>query len=421
MNKKNKINFKEYIATILVVSVAVISLCMCVELDLLFKTEKKVNFNELNVANLAKFATIEQLEKRLFNEPNNYYVSIKLAQIYESLNEFDKANEYYQTALKTSQRSDYSLYSYALFCARRNLYTIAATLCEELSENNKKMPEYKAQIYEQLGDSFTESNQVEASVRSYQIAQKYAKNVKGANYLKKINKKFANAYSKLADYHIANDEIELAILDLNNSLEIYSTDMAKYKLGLIYLTTEKSKAEKYIYDTFRSNPYLINPYIYNALLEDLILESNIEGKSNLSECYKMKLNRFKNKLNELYLYKTDLNVENISIIFKKKLLSKDNKYYLIFDLKNNTKFKVNELYVQVELFVNSKRYELQKNIIHHSNPIDEYGISSMNKIELPSDFKIDKLNKTNDIIVKFYAKRKQDAPWTLLKIDVLDF
>ena len=42
MNKKSKINIKEYFATIIVVSIAVISLCMCVELDLLFKTEKRV-------------------------------------------------------------------------------------------------------------------------------------------------------------------------------------------------------------------------------------------------------------------------------------------------------------------------------------------------------------------------------------------
>ncbi|MBQ8476784.1 hypothetical protein IJ531_06965, partial [bacterium] len=151
MNKKNA-KSPSLFATMAVTAVVVVVLCFAVELELLFRCENYVTRHELNMANLVKFATIEQLEKRLDNEPDNYVVGIKLAKIYEGLGDFARANELYTDALKQSGRSNYSLYNYAVFCAKRNMFAIAASMSEEISGKNAKNIKYKAQIYELIAD-----------------------------------------------------------------------------------------------------------------------------------------------------------------------------------------------------------------------------------------------------------------------------
>ena len=85
------IPIKKTIITVLVTIVLIFVFATVVELELLFRCEKKVNFEELNMKNLSKFCTIEQLEQLKRNNPNNGIVDIKLANLYASLNETSKA------------------------------------------------------------------------------------------------------------------------------------------------------------------------------------------------------------------------------------------------------------------------------------------------------------------------------------------
>lgn len=129
---------KRFCLTIFIAVLFVFSISLCVELELLFRCEKKINQEEFQMENLDKFCTIDELEKKLKKEPTNYVINLKLAQVYESLGEVKKAHEFYQSALRLSNRSNLTLYHFAMFCAKHNLYAMSSMLCEELNTATKK-------------------------------------------------------------------------------------------------------------------------------------------------------------------------------------------------------------------------------------------------------------------------------------------
>ena len=420
MNKKHNY-IKEYVLTFIIATLVVVTFCLCFELNLLFVSEKKVNQEELNMANLSKFCTISELEKRRIAQPSDYLVDIKLAQIYESLEKFDKANEFYLSALKKSARSDFSLYSYAMFCANHSLYGTAATVAEELSSNNKYHNLYKAKIYKSLGDNLEKENQILAANKAFQVSYKYAKALDDDEYIKLITEKFAKSYIGVADYNIQLKNLQDAILNLNNSIRILDTPLARYKLGLINIDIDKIEADRFISSAFDENPYLVNPYIYNKLLNDLMSEAKSANKQSSLNYYSMKLNRFKKQLLKYYIYKDDIFIENVKIAQSKKLFSKNEKYILSFDLKNNTKFSLNSLFMKLEIAINSKTYTIEKKLLTYGKSLGYYEKLEQIQFELPKDATFITVPFKNDVIVKFYAKKRKNAPWTLIGIEQLNF
>ena len=99
MNKQY-LSINEYVVTIILSLIISVAIGLVVELDLLFRSEDYVNSNELKVENLSEFFTIEQLEKKLIENPEDVIINLRLAKMYEGLNLLEKANEYYKNALK---------------------------------------------------------------------------------------------------------------------------------------------------------------------------------------------------------------------------------------------------------------------------------------------------------------------------------
>lgn len=418
MNKTKKINFKEYSITIFMAFLIMLAIGFVVEIDLLFKCEKSVNFSELNTENLAKFCTIEELEKQLKKTPDDVILNIRLAKMYESLDKLDKANDFYKSALSLSSRSNFALYSYAMFCAKHDMYVFAAMLAEEMNGNNKKTNFFRAKIYEQIADSLDKSKNYPACVKSYQIAYKYAKSLGDLKYLKQIKEKYSISYINLADYNMELEEVQNAISNLKNSLKIKKNALANYKLGLIYLSEDKRTAEKYINKAFFENPYIVNPYIYNNLLQEIIKETQILGKENLSNYYNIRLVKFKNKVKEAYLYKDEILIDNSILLSEKSRFGKIKKK-LFFELKNNTKEPMNNLYLKVELHINNEKHIFERKVLSQTHALDAYDVLEYKDLILPDEIKLNDLNK-NDIFVRYFAKKAQNAPWILIKIDFIN-
>ena len=90
-------------------------------------------------------------------------------------------------------------------------------------------------------------------------------------------------------------------------------------------------------------------------------------------------------------------------------------------IKNNTKEKLTNLIMQLEVFINSKRYVFDKKVISNSKPLDAYSVLEQYLIELPSNFEFEEMNQNYDILIKYFGKKQDSAPWTLIKIDSVDF
>ena len=210
-------------------------------------------------------------------------------------------------------------------------------------------------------------------------------------------------------------EINEAVSALENSIKILETPKANYKLGLIYLQIDKIKAEKYIHKAFLKEPFLVNPYIYNSLLDDLMdasLKADNAGSYNL---YKIRSTRFKNKIKEIYLYKNDILIENVMITKYK------NKHYLVFDIENSSKNDIPQLFMEIEFYVNSNKYIIKQKPVSQTNPLSFNNKIEQYKIALADNIKFNDIEKSNDVIIKFYAKKRPLAPFTLVKIDSFDF
>ncbi len=412
---------KEYLTTILVSAIFVFSFCLCLELELLFRCENKINKEEFAMENFTQFLNISELEKKLTKDPANYIVHIKLAQSYESLGDYKKANQYYKNALNLSARSNMSLYYFAMFCAKRDLYALASALCEEISGNSKKALEYRARIYEAIGDSLTRQKEPQAAVKAFQIAYKYSKSTKDKILFSTIEEKYAEAYVNLADEYVKKTDSQYAISSLENSLKIKKTPQAQYKLGLIYKDNNKIKAEILMASAFRKNPFVVNPYIYNSLLKELINDSKSKNSSHKLSYYTMKHENFKKTIKEAYVYKNEILIDNSQILFRKSRFLNNKKAYLAFDITNNTKQKLNQLYIEVEFFYDSKKYLLRKKLSANDNIPDIYGVLEQEKILLPENITFENPALNTDIIVKYYVKKRAKAPWVLVKIDVPKF
>jgi len=418
MNKLIKI-IKQYFPTMFASLLLLIAICFVVQLELLYRTEKKVTYDSLNIENLSKFCTIEELEKQLLKNPDDYILNIRLGQMYESLGKLDVANDFYKTALKLSGRSNLALYSYAIFCAKNDMYVFAATLAEELDSNSKRTNYFKAKIYEQIADTLDKKNNLSASVKSYQVVYKYAKSIGDKKYFNSIAEKYANEYIKLADYNMSINEYEEAISNLKNSINIKNSALANYKLGLIYLNNNNELAEKHINKAFYDDYYIVNPYIYNSVLTKLIEEAKILGNNGVLNYYDLRLKRFKKVLSEVYLYKNQIVIDNSALITKKTFFNKL-KHMLYFDLKNNTDKDLNNLFVKAELYINGQKQVVTKKIITPTNSLELYSDFVSFGIDLPNDIQFNNLKQNNDIFVRYFAKRAKDAPWILIKIDFLN-
>lgn len=410
---------REYLLTIFVSLVILLAVSLILQLVLMFRCEKTVNFKELNIDNLSKFYTIEGLEKKLKETPEDFIVNIRLAIMYESLEKFDKANDYYKTALKLSGRSNFTLYSYAMFCARRNLFLFASTLAEELSGNNKKTNFLKAKIYEQIGDGLYNQKNYLASVKSYQVVYKYAKSIGDLKYLKQIKKKYSNAYIALADEYVENKEPKEAVACLKNALKILKTSLANYKLGILLSESDMYNAEKYMSKAFSIDPFVVNPYIYNSLLQKLIDEAKTTANNSLLHYYDSKLKRFKSKVAEVYLYKNHISIDNSTLLNIKKRFNATEKI-LYFEIKNNTKEKIDDLYIKAEVYINGAKYDVTRKVFSLNSELSEYELRQVTDFALPSDIKFNDLKGRNDVFVRYFAKKVEDAPWVLIKIDFLD-
>lgn len=416
---QTKNRFGEYFLTAFFCVIIVVSICFIVELELLFRTEKQVNLEQLSMANLSRFCTIEELEKRQAKEPKNYFVTIRLAQMFEDLNDDKKANELYQLALKKSGRSNYCLYNYALFCARRQLYALSATLGEEMTGSNRAIGKYKAGIYETIGDNLDKEHHYLGALKSYQIAYKYYKTLNKAIDFERITDKYAKAYINVADEMAVEENILETISHLENSLKLKKTPEAKYKLGIAYRSSNKVKAERYINEAYKENPYLVNPYIYENLLNELIFESKSQNNQGTFNFYTLKLNNFKNKLSKLYIYKDDIEIVNSKIVSKKSFLTKKKNCVLVLNIKNKTKERIAKLLVKAEVWYDNKHYEIFTRVGSETNPIDSYQVTNI-KIALPDDFKILKGSMNNKAIVKYFVRKRENAPWTLLKFELIN-
>ena len=112
---------------------------------------------------------------------------------------------------------------------------------------------------------------------------------------------------------------------------------------------------------------------------------------------------------------------NSQVVYKKKFAKKDITNFLAFDVKNNSNDTISDLFIKAELYLNKKIFEIDKRVVTPSEKLDINQTLSNVVIQLPQEMQIEKDNIQRDIIVKYFARKNKKAPWTIIKIDSVDF
>lgn len=395
------------------------------ELELLFRTEYRLTYDRFGIQSLSRLKTIDQLLAKIDEDPGNYYALIKLGNAYLENNEIEKAEKCFRRALIFSNRSNYALFSYAVFYAKTNKFFKSATIAEELSIKYKTNLKYKSEIYEAIGDKSIENHEYEAALRAYQISLKYAKNMNKRKYLKKIEDKYAYSYIKLADKNIESHEPEEAATNLMNSIKINDSPIAHYKLSLILKDASPVQAESHMYKAFVGDPYVVNPEIYYNLLNSLYEEESKKIEHSSANFYKIRIKDLKRKISEYYIFKNDISISEIKFVPSKKFkdLSSNivNPGTLGFILTNNTDKPIKSLYLKIEYVLPTGVYPYEKKIVHPYSPFYEKSFLEVDNIPISEDIPPQMLNNQVRKIIKIYLKKKYKAPYTLIRISTVNF
>ena len=81
---------------------------------------------------------------------------------------------------------------------------------------------------------------------------------------------------------------------------------------------------------------------------------------------------------------------------------------------------INNLFIKAELFVNGQKHVFEKKVISSKSPLGPYEVIQYEDMVLSKDVVFNDLKQNNDIFVRYFAKKCEDAPWILIKIDFLN-
>lgn len=417
MNSENEI--KEYIKTIfwtIFVAVIVVAV-MVVDLRVNVGEKKGTDFEIKELTNIAM--SLDELYFLERQNPSDFMINLKMAFLYEVLKKPSQAEINYKKALEKSNNNAFAIYKAAMFYISQKQYPTAISLMTLLPNyRDERLYELRARFYSRLAKAFLDDEDYVNSVKVYKIALKYAQNT-NKEVENEARKDFAKAYNEYAEKFINENDPKHAIQMLLNALDVYPDSYAMYKLGLIYQNVDDVKAQRYFEDAYKIAPEIVNADLYNKLLEKLVKRCKDEGEYSKARFYTLKLDNFKRKVVNTNIFKGDLSVSDFKIVTKKRFIIGKKYYYAVFDIKNNTSFPVDNMFVKVIMHPKgSPTFESEAKVFSRNNPL------AANKTS--HDVKIPLNCSTFDIFSKYaeiqiLARKTIRSPWVMIDYLTVSF
>ena len=412
--------FQEYIKTIgwtLFVAIIVVFI-MVVDLRINAGNKKL----PLERAGITEYKDARMGLDRLYylekENPKDYIINLKIAFLHEILKENDKAQENYEKALVKSNNAPFALYKAAVFYAKQHNTQRAINLAIMFPvTKDKRTYEMKARFFAELANTFLVEKDYPNAIKTYKVSYKYARNTDD-NLENKIAKEYSNSYSEYADDFISKNDPIHGLQMLKNALEVYPDPYSKYKLGLMYQNVDDVKAQKYIEEVYSERPEIVNIELYNKLLNTLIEDFNRNGEFSRANFYRLKLENFKRKLVNNNIYKDDIEIVNININKKRRIVFTKGKYNITFDLKNNSNYPIENLFIKVIIKPRGENpIEVEQKIITRDNPLASN--KTLKDIDIPIQYSGNLLGQYGE--VQILAKKNILSNWIMIDYLTVSF
>ena len=316
----------------------------------------------------------EYLKKELSLE------DIMLAKLYVEINEFKKAQQSYEDAIRIFFNYD-NVTQYGNFLRIQNQHQKALILYEKLLKENISILQ-KAEIFRELAILNRELHQLQKSILLYEKALNLFKLLSKKNP-KTYNKDVALTMARLGEVYYCSSQYIKALQLQKDALIIYKTikkhNKKEYRKGIVAVYNELFKI------------YMIKDYnvkkAKSYLLKAIKIQKSFENQNSLDNKFllanlinNLALSEYKKKTNFTLLYKALKIYEDIANInpaayapnVAKQLGIIANEYMYINDIENAEKYYIKAKLLQEKLLEINQNLFINRYIIIFSNLADFY-------------------------------------------------
>ncbi len=355
MNKKSKhSNIKDYLRTI---GFSFLGVCICVVLFSMYMIHDVYKIDEKETPKLKTEAEFQAylvdmlIDKNTYLaelHPKNYVANLKLGILYSYKKDYKKSEEQFKYAIAKAPSNNYiPTYRLANLYISMNRLQEAQSLMDNLGEKpNKRLIEYKAQIYKKLGERFYQQGYLVLSIQKYEKALFYMKKIKSKD-IENTKDLIVSASIALADRYVDCLKIEEAIDTLENAYSIKYNPFLEYKLGLLLIDNDPMKAYRLLSKVIEKTPNKVDFDVYYNLLKKIAQEQIDIGNKTDGALYYAKAKQYKKFVKDNILYNKDL---FINIINSSISINENKKEYLMnlqFKMQNNSVHDIDNLTIDI--------------------------------------------------------------------------
>lgn len=309
--------------------------------------------------------------------PENYKINLKLGTLYEIKKKYSEAEIEYKKSISKAPYFEYKpTYKLALLYINLNRLKEAQKLMDEIEERpDKKLINYKAEVYSKLGDKYYNLGNYEEASSKYQKSLFYYQIIKSRK-TQVVKGNLASSYIYLAEEKLDEMQLDESINYLQMAKSLINSPIITYKLAILLTNENPDLAYKYFEEIFKTTPEMINYEEYSKFLSDLTKRAEDEGDTAQAELYKFEIKRAK-----AYFTTNILSIEDFAIEDTKGKISENNwtnKYNINFEfrLKNISKSNIDSLYLNIVLKDGNKEIENYSKQIFDKKSIFKAGSQS---------------------------------------------
>ncbi len=358
---------------------------------------------------------LEEYNKITRLYPGDYDVHVRLAELYEELDEPEKAKTEYIRAIRVGHRHRHeATLALAKMYVKENRFDIAEDIIKEIKniKDNQVLKEI-GDIYYSSGEFLSKGDRLEA-IRKFKKARNYYKKAQ-SDLSKQALGKINILYAEISDMLVENNESKKAIEILNLSMSYEDNALAHYKLAKIY--EKKSlidKAIKEYSESFKMDSEVGNINAYAALLMKEAETMELNGKKVKAELYRLKARKINAKLDipdnpdkkilfSLIAIKINEDIDRDVLIPG-----------IIFNLTNITDKVINNIKVKVIFYEGNKPFSTRvMNVADEEYPLQ--GDAKTSDISIYSNQPVRHVFDEHDLWAKVYVSQENPDKWKLFR------
>lgn len=334
--------------TLLVIFVSIVTLLFAIK-HRIYEKNVQAQIEEDSIDYGLIDVMIQKNKAQELKSPANYKINVKLGTLYEIKKDYNNAEVEYEKAIDKAPCTDFKpKYKLALLYLHVNKAAKAEAVINTISDfDDKKLVQYKADIFEKLGDFYYNSGDYENAIDKYELSLFYWKIISAKKEIKYIQNSLASSYVYLADTYVSEMEPEYAIEALKTALSMFDVPILKYKLALLLINDNPEEANQYFEEVFKEAPDLINYDTYYNFLSEMSQEADANGDTALAQLYEFKQKKVKEFFETNVLSVDDIILEDVEGRLKANNLFR--KYYIGLEakLKNVSKNQIDSLFIQI--------------------------------------------------------------------------